>query len=169
MKFLTKRKKQKGFTLLEVLIASLILAVVAVGVLGLFTTAVLRNTTAGDHGTRVTEYAQDKMEQLMGLGFSDVASNTLTYPTTTTGGLGLTAGGSVTFASPATGYVDYVRADGSPSASSTGAAYMREWLIADDISGAPTLKTITVRVQKMNEVKGEVVPYTVLVSQKSSN
>lgn len=163
------KKNSRGFSLIEVLIASLILAVVAVGVLGLFSVAVLRNTTAGDHGTRVTEYAQDKMEQLMGLGFSDTASDTTSYPTAATGGTGLTAGGGLTSTAPVTNYVDYIKYDGTPSASSTNAAYIRMWQIADDVSGAATLKTITVRVQKISEVKGEVLPFTVLVCQKSSN
>lgn len=166
---LSGRKISRGFTLLEVLIASMILAVVAMGILGLFSVAVLRNTTAGDHGTRVTEYAQDKMEQLMALSFSDAASDTTTYPTAATGGHGLSSGGGLTSTSPVTGYVDYIKYDGTPSASNTNAAYIRMWQVADDISGSPTLKTITVRVQKVTEVKGEVVPYTVLVCQKSSN
>ncbi|HVZ16581.1 MAG TPA: prepilin-type N-terminal cleavage/methylation domain-containing protein [Terriglobales bacterium] len=169
MKLARKRKTNTGFTLLEVLIASTILAVVAVGVLGLFSVSVLRNASAGDHGTRVTEYAQDKMEQLMALTFSDIASDVTKSPTYPTGGIGLTAGGGVNPTSPVTNYVDYVMNDGTPSQTNTGAAYIREWKITDDVSGAATLKTITVRVQKIKETKGEVVPYTLLVSQKSSN
>ncbi len=169
MKVRRQKGISRGFSLLEVLIASLLLAIVATGILGLFSIAVLRNSTAGDHGTRVTEYAQDKMEQLMALGFSDTASDTTTYPTATSGGHGLTAGGGLSSGSPTTGYVDYIKYDGTPSASNTNAAYIRMWQIGDDISGSPTLKTITVRVEKISEVKGETVPYTVLICQKSSN
>jgi len=163
------RSKEAGFTLLEMLIASTILLIVATGVLSLFTVAVLRNTTAGDHGTRVTEYGQDKMEQLMALSLNDTTSNTTSYPTAPTGGVGLTAGGNLTVASPAANYVDYIDNSGNPSASSTHAAYIRQWTITDDVSGAAALKTITVRVQKMTEINGAIVPFTVLVCQKSNN
>jgi len=169
MKARDQKGNDRGFSLLEVLFATTILAVVAAGVLGLFSVSLLRNTTSGDHGTRVTEYAQDKMEQLMALSFADSASDTTAYPTAASGGQGLTAGGSLNPSSPSAGYVDYITQTGNPSATSTGAAYIREWTIANDVNGSPTLKTITVRVQKITEVKGEMVPFTVLVSQKSVN
>jgi prepilin-type N-terminal cleavage/methylation domain-containing protein len=160
------RAGEQGFTLLEVLIAAVILVVVAAGVLGLFSVALLQNAAAGDHGTRVTEYAQDKMEQLMVLTFSDTASDVTNYPTSSTGGTGLTAGGSINPTSPATGYVDYINGSGSPTNLPSGAVYIRQWKIADDTA---QIKTITVRVQKITESKGLIAPSTVLVCQKSSN
>ncbi len=161
------RRREQGFTLLEVLIAATILLIVATGVLGLFSFAVVQNSAAGDHGTRVTEYAQDKMEQLMALSFADVGSDTTQYPTAATGGVGLTAGGSLTVSSPTSGYVDYIDSSGSPTTTAANGSYIREWLVVNDATGQ--LKTISVRVQKLRETQGTALPYTTLVSQKSSN
>jgi prepilin-type N-terminal cleavage/methylation domain-containing protein len=159
-------RREQGFTVIEVLVATLILTIAAVGVFGLFGYSQLLNTIQGDHGTRTVEYAQDKMEQLMTLNFSDTSSDPTQYPTASSGGVGLTAGGSINPSSPVTGYVDYINQSGSPSSSSTNAAYIREWLIANDSNVPPQIKTITVYVQKMAEARGSIVPSTVLISQK---
>lgn len=161
------RQRQQGFTLLEMLFAVVILTIAAAGVFALFGYSMLLNSSQGDHGTRTTEYAQDKMEQLMTLNFSDTSSDPTQYPTASSGGHGLTAGGSVNTASPATGYVDYVAADGTPTQSSTNAAYIREWLVANDSNTPPQIKTITVKVQKIAEPNGTILPSTTLVSQKA--
>ena len=42
---------------------------------------------------RATEYAQDKMEQLLSLSFGDVTTDTRTFPAGNTGGSGLAIGG----------------------------------------------------------------------------
>jgi hypothetical protein len=157
--------------MLEVLIATTVLFIAASGVLSLFCVALMQNAVQGDHGSRVTEYAQDKMEQLMGLGFTDTTSDTTQYPTClaqfqTCTGTGLTAGGGVTPSSPITGYVDYIDQNGNPSASSTNAQYIREWQIVNTISGQ--IKTITVFVQKKAESSHQVLPSTTLVSQKGT-
>lgn len=80
-------------------------------------------------------------------------------------GNGLTAGGSINPASPVTDYVDYIDNNGTPGTSSTNAAYIREWLIADDSLSPHQIKTITVFVKKLNQ-GGPIVPTTTLVSQK---
>jgi prepilin-type N-terminal cleavage/methylation domain-containing protein len=164
----TPTQRQQGFTLLEMMFATVILTIAAVGVFALFGSSMLISSTQGDHGTRTTEYAQDKMEQLMTLTFSDTASDPTQYPTASSGGVGLTAGGSINPATPASHYVDYITADGTPSASSTNAAYIREWLIADDSNSPHQIKTITVVVQKIAEARGMIIPSTTLVSQKGS-
>ncbi|MGC2322986.1 MAG: prepilin-type N-terminal cleavage/methylation domain-containing protein [Terriglobales bacterium] len=161
-------QRQQGFTLLEMMFATVILTVAAVGVCALFGSSMLISSTQGDHGTRTTEYAQDKMEQLMTLTFSDTASDPTQYPTASSGGVGLTAGGSINPATPASHYVDYIAGDGTPSPSSTNAAYKREWLIADDNNSPHQIKTITVGVQKIAEANGVILPSTTLVSQKGS-
>ena len=163
-----RSKRQQGFTLLEMLFATVILTIAVAGVFALFGSSMMLSSSQGDHGTRTTEYAQDKMEQLMTLTFSDASSDPTQYPTASSGGVGLTAGGSVNPASPATGYVDYIAADGTPSHSSTNAAYIREWLIADDSNTPHQIKTITVMVQKIAEANGVILPSTTLVSQKGS-
>jgi prepilin-type N-terminal cleavage/methylation domain-containing protein len=161
------RKSERGFTLLEVLIAATILFVCASGVLALFGLAVMQSSAQGDRGTRTIEYAQDKMEQLMALSFSDSTSDLTQYPTVTGTCCGLAAGGSVDPANPATGYVDYIATNGTPQANSTGAAYIREWTIANDSNSPPQIKTITVLVKQLNAT-GAFVPSTTLMSQKCS-
>lgn len=165
------RKNEKGFSILEVLIATTILFIAASGVLGLFCVSLLQNSVQGDHGSRVTEYAQDKLEQLMALSLADTTSDTTQYPTClsqfqTCTGTGLTAGGGVIASSPVTGYVDYIDKTGSPSASSTNATYIREWRIVDTTPNQ--IKTITVMVQKLAESKNQVLPTTTLISQKGN-
>lgn len=165
------RKNEKGFSLLEVLMATTILFIAASGVLGLFCVSLMQNSVQGDHGSRVTEYAQDKLEQLMALSFADTTSDTTQYPTClaqfqTCSGTGLTAGGSVVASTPATGYVDYISSTGSPTASSTNAMYIREWQIANTTPNQ--IKTITVYVQKLAESKNQILPSTTLISQKGS-
>jgi prepilin-type N-terminal cleavage/methylation domain-containing protein len=172
LKMRARRNTQAGFTLLETMLAAAILLIAAGGVLGLFSVAMSENAVVGDRGTRTTEYAQDKMEQLMALTFSDTTSDVTQYPTClslvqTCTGSGLTAGGSVNPASPSTGYVDYVSANGAPSTSSANAAYIREWSIVNDSNTPPQMKTITVVVQALNQ-GGAIVPSTTLVSQKAS-
>jgi prepilin-type N-terminal cleavage/methylation domain-containing protein len=168
-----RKRKQKGFTLLETLLAAAILVIAAAGILGLFGVALMQNSVEGDHGTRTTEYAQDKMEQLMALSLTDTTSDVTQYPTclaivtSTCAGHGLTAGGSVNPASPTTGYVDYIDGNGNPMTSATNAVYIREWLIVNDSNSPTQIKTITVMVKKIIE-SGPIVPSTTLVSQKGS-
>jgi prepilin-type N-terminal cleavage/methylation domain-containing protein len=161
-------KLQQGFTLLEMMFAIVILTIAATGVLALFGSSIMISSSQGDHGSRTTEYAQDKMEQLMTLNFSDTSSDLTQYPTASSGGHGLTAGGSLNSASPSSGYADYIAADGTPTQSSTNAAYIREWLIADDSNTPHQIKTITVMVQKITEANGVIIPSTTLVCQKGS-
>lgn len=172
MRIRPNRRSQKGFTLLETIIAAAILIIVAAGVLSLFGVALTQNSVQGDHGTRTTEYAQDKMEQLMALSLSDTTSDVTKYPTClsqfqTCSGTGLSAGGSINPTSPEFGYVDYVDINGNPVASATNAIYIREWLITDDSNSPHQIKTITVMVKKITDV-GPITPSTVLVSQKGS-
>jgi len=166
------KKSQQGFTLIETLVAMGILVTVVVGILGLFCVALTQNSVQGDHGTRTTEYAQDKMEQLMALGLSDTTSDVTQYPTClaqlqTCSGSGLTAGGSITPASPSTGYVDYIDVNGTPGTSASNAVYIREWLIVNDGNSPTQIKTVSVMVKKITE-QGPMIPTTTLVSQKGS-
>jgi len=164
---MTPKARQQGYGLIEMLFAIVILTIAAAGVFALFGSSMLASSTQGDHGTRTTEYAQDKMEQLMTLKFSDTSSDPTQYPTASSGGVGLTPGGSINPSSPATGYVDYIGPTGSPTSSSTNAVYIRAWLIANDSNTPPQIKTITVMVQKMSEPNNVILPSTTLVSQKA--
>jgi len=165
-------RAERGATLIETVIALLILTIGVLGVMGALSVAITQNWNQGDRATRVTEYAQDKMEQLLALSFSNATSNTAVYPTQSTGGTGLggvmaanaTVGG-VTAGSPVTGYVDYFNSAGTLQSASTGALYIRQWSISTNSTGS--LKTITVVTRAMISSWGATAPFTTLVSMKS--
>jgi type IV pilus assembly protein PilV len=58
-----KLKRSKGFSLIEVMIALVILAVALLALAGLMITTT-KNTSFGGHMTEATTFAQDKLEQL---------------------------------------------------------------------------------------------------------
>ncbi len=166
--------REGGFTILEVMVAAVILLVGIVGVVSLFAIAVAENTAQGDLATRATEYSQDKMEQLLALSFTDGSTNTTVYPPANTGGTGLggamgasTTVGGVTPGSPVSGYADYLDTNGTLLSSSTGAFYSRQWSIAADSTG--NLKTITV-LTTVNRTPATpaAAPSTTLVCLKSN-
>jgi len=165
--------EQRGLSLIETMIATLILLIGIVSVMSLFAVAVTQNANQGDFATRTTEYCQDKMEQLLALSFSDSATNTAVYPPATSGGTGLGSGlapsgtvGSVNTASPSTGYVDYLDAGGNLLPNSTGWFYKRQWSISLDATG--TMKTITVVAIAKTQAGSGTPPWTTLVSYKTS-
>jgi hypothetical protein len=168
-----KISPQAGLSLPETLFATFILLVALSGVMSLFTVAASQTANQGEFATRTTEYALDKMEQLLALSFSDNTTNTTVYPPTPTGGTGLgaslSAGGSVggvTLSSPVTGYVDYLDFNGNLLTSSSGWFYKRQWSIA--LNSAGTLKTITVIATASLSVGGGNAVSTTLVCYKSN-
>ena len=110
-----------------------ILAIVAAGVLPLGLLAVTTTENQGHLMARTTEYAQDKLEQLLTLSFNDTSSDTRVFPATTSGGTGLTVGGSSDTAAPVASYVDYLNIDGHVIDSTGGEPadwyYRRVWQI----------------------------------------
>ena len=72
----SSRRAQCGVTLIETMIAAIVLLVGVCGILNLFTVAVSQNSRQGETATRTTVYGQDKMEQLLALSFNDASSNT---------------------------------------------------------------------------------------------
>jgi len=148
--------------MLEVLIATVILTVVATGLLGPFAISIGLNKSQGELATRTTEYCQDKMEQLLALNYIDTTSDTTQFPTASTGGTGLSDGGGINPNSPVANYVDYVASDGTlQGASAAGAFYKRVW----QISTAGNLKTITVVTATITNGGGAgVTPQTKVVS-----
>ncbi|MFN2406670.1 MAG: hypothetical protein ABR594_11490 [Pyrinomonadaceae bacterium] len=170
----TTSRGERGETLVETMLSSLILGIGILTVVGaLSAVGTKQNWNQGDRGTRTTEYAQDKMEQLLALSFSDAASNTAVYPTQSTGGTGLggvmagsSTSGGVVAGSPVTGYVDYLNSAGSLQTSSTGALYVRQWSISTNAAG--NLKTITVMARALGSSAGDSEPSTTLVAMKSN-
>jgi Tfp pilus assembly protein PilV len=154
--------------MLETLIATVVLLVGVMAQVGLFGITVVQNWNQGDRATRTTEFAQDKMEQLMVLNFADTTTNTAVYPATSIGGTGLTPGGSVPPAAPVASYVDYLDSTGTVQAGAAGAAYRRQWSVA--VNAAGNLKTITVVASALTSPGGGAgaAPSTTLVSMQSS-
>ena len=97
-----RRSTQLGMSLLETVIALTILVLVSVGIMSLTAVALETTENQGHLQSRVAEYAQDKMEQLISLAYGDTSTDTTAFPSASTGGSGLTVGGSWT------GYVDYL-------------------------------------------------------------
>lgn len=179
------QKSQAGMTMVETAIALAMLLVVATGVLGLAAMAVSTTETQGHLAARTAEYAQDKMEQLLALTFCDGGTNGTSGTDTTqfpavagigpsyTGlagcsnmntGVPLT-GGSLNPAAPATGYVDYLDASGSPVTNGNW-EYVRVWQISVP-AGSANLKQISILVQAARGIGSGQAPQSTVVALKT--
>ena len=141
-------RSEAGISLLETMIATGILVVVTMGLLpmGVFATSTTENQ--GHLAARATQYAQDKMEQLLALAYGDSTTDTAVFPATSSGGTGLAVGGSSAPSAPAAGYVDYLDESGtllavSGTTAPAGWFYKRVWQIT---SPSTNLKQISVTV-----------------------
>jgi hypothetical protein len=158
------RRSQAGTSLIEVSIALAILLIASVGIMSLAAMAMITTENQGHLMARASEYAQDKMEQLISLAYTDPNSNTATFPTTPGTGTGLTVGGSSDPAAPATNYVDYLDFNGNPLPIGASAPanwyYIRVWQISTPAGAptfgaiGPTLKQITVTTKVRQGVAG---------------
>jgi len=185
-------RSERGSTLIETMVAIAILLIVVVGLLPVFAIGIQTTNQQGDMATRTTEYAQDKMEQLLTLnainltsdGFNDGTTDTTVFPSVTDGSTGCTGSGGNTCglggtmaASTTVGsvppaavvkyFVDYLDTNGNLLTSSTGAEYTRQWQVSTDSTG--TLKTITIVSTSLKAagVMG-LAPTSTLVCVKSS-
>jgi hypothetical protein len=178
---------ERGFSLVETMVALCLLLVVTAGVLPL---AVLTFRISENHGhllARATEYSQDKLEQLMSLAYGDMVTDTRVFPAVTTGGTGLAPGGSNDTNAPAAGYVDYLTLEGGllPTPVGGGAPadwyYQRVWLVEEigavDAARCPVqasaaqrcLKRITVTTQVRIASQGGVgmIPRSTVTALKT--
>ena len=140
----------------------------------------------GHLAARTTEYAIDKMEQLLALKFCDEQADTRVFPAAANGGTGLAIGGN---SNPATApvalYVDYLDADGSLLASvgvtaPAGWYYSRVWQVSYVIDpGIPcpfpnpppptsALKQITVTAIVARSPGVTIVPQSTVTALKTS-
>ncbi len=125
---------ERGTTLIETSIACGILLVTLAGLMSMGTIATMHTENQGHLAPRTTEYAQDKMEQLLSLAYGDTASDTVSFPTVNIGGSGLVPGGSINTAAPVNLYVDWLAQEGSLLGGGTAPPanwfYERVWQIA---------------------------------------
>jgi Prokaryotic N-terminal methylation motif len=182
-------RRQAGLSLLETMIALTILLVVTVGVMAIATIAVETTENQGHLQSRAAEYAQDKMEQLMSLGYGDgdggagTGTDTTVFPACSpqtnpscSTGTGLAVGGSsnpsAPVSTPGNGYVDYLDSAGNPTTSSGSWYYIRVWQI-DQPAGTTNLKRVTVTAQVRSTVGGTgsgagALPTATVVSLKTA-
>jgi type II secretory pathway pseudopilin PulG len=161
---------EEGFTLFETIIALGLLAIVAAGVLPMGLIATNTTENQGHLAARTTEYAQDKMEQLMALSWGDTTSNTRVFPATPAGGSGLAIGGSLDPAAPVATYTDYLDIDGNVLAAGGGPPanwyYQRVWQVT---TARANLKQITVFARVRTSALGGsgLVPQSTVTALKT--
>ena len=179
------RSGERGTTILEVLVASALLVTLMAGLMSMAGLAISTTENQGHLAARTTEYAQDKMEQLMALAYGDVVSDTRVFPAAASGGRGLAIGGNSNAASPVEFYVDYLDQRGN-LCGSTGAScpaptgttppngwfYQRVWQV-DDVSpswcGAVScLKRLTVTATVARGFGGAMKASSTLTLLKTS-
>jgi type II secretory pathway pseudopilin PulG len=185
-------RSQRGVTLIETMVASAILIIVVAGLLPVFAVGIRTTNQQGDISTRTTEYAQDKMEQLLTLsainlssdGYNDGTTDTTVFPSITDMSTGCTGTGanicglggsmaasssigSIPPAAPVKWFSDYLDVNGNLLASSAGAYYTRQWKVTTN--AANTAKTITIAATSLlSPAASGLAPSTTLVCIKSS-
>lgn len=165
-----KKNSQAGATLIETLIALTILLLVSSGVMSLAAVSMTTTENQGHLLARTTEYAQDKMEQLLALQYPDQRTDTTLFPsavgTACPPACGLTLGGGLNPLAPVAGYSDYVDTSGNPTVAAGNWQYVRVWQISQ---AAPNLIQITVLTQVRNGVgQAGLLPQSTVVSLKAS-
>ena len=145
-----------------------LLLVMMAGLMSVSVIALKLTENQGNLAARTTEYAQDKMEQLLGLAYGDVVSDTRVFPAAFNGGTGLDVGGSSNPAAPVDGYVDYLDQTGNLLASAGGAPngwfYMRVWKISNP---SVNLKQVSVTATVRWGFAGSMPPSSTVVALKT--
>jgi hypothetical protein len=161
-------KSERGVTLIETAIASAILLIAMIGLLTMAGLAAMYTENHGHLEARTTEYAQDKMEQLLALAYTDSVSNTIVFPAAGTGGTGLAVGGSSNPAAPVDGYVDWLGSDGGLLGGGAtppgGWFYERVWQVTSPSAG---LKQITVTATVRSSIGRAMVAKSTVVALKA--
>lgn len=160
---------EEGSTLVEVLIAMAIMATLAAGVLAMAGVALMQSENQGHLAARTSEYAQDKMEQLLVLAFGDTTTDSRVFPATAAGGTGLALGGNSNPDAPVAGYVDFLDARGNLLASNgatppAGWFYERAWQVTQV---SATLKEVRVTATVARSIGRKMKPTATLVTLKT--
>jgi hypothetical protein len=140
--------------MLETIIAGAILLAGFTGVMNLFIVSIVQNKAQGEDSSLATSLSQAKMEQLLGLSFTD---------TTALGGsmAANTTKGSVYPNPVQAGYVIYLDHSGNAVAAAN-AYFQQQWLI--QTGSDANLKTITVSTQSLAAALKGKPPYSVLIA-----
>lgn len=184
------RTAERGVTLVETMIAILVAFIALSAIGGVVFSALISSKNQGVETTRMTAIANEKINELFRLSYSDTSTNT-TLISASTWNVGLTNGGGTGYSSTPcagsdNGYVDFLDASGNSLSGTTcsaaiasGYTFERRWQIAavDDSSGNPIsgLKQITVIVYDTGVVNTNVAnsktaatpPYVTLTTLKS--
>jgi len=132
-------KGESGMTLVESMMAILILLGGLLMMAQVLAVSVLASKTHGRDSGKTTVFARDKMEELTALNFANTS---------------LTAGN----------YSDYLNINGTTATSSTSAAYTRQWQVSDI---STTRKRITVSVASNKSFRYGAAPSATLVTEKT--
>lgn len=140
-KFFSSNNSEAGFSLVETMVATILLATALVSTAQLMVIATRSNITS-QKSTFAATLAQEKMEQLRGLawGFDDLGlpvndytSDITVDPPLPAGGVGLAPSPSNSLAANTTGYVDYLdRFGGSLGGGANppvNTVYVRRWSV----------------------------------------
>jgi hypothetical protein len=165
---------EAGTTLIETMVATSMLLVVMAGLMGMVPLATKITENEGHLSARTTEYAVDKMEQLLELTYGDAQSNTTVFPSVNTLGTGLAIGGSSDPATPVVGFADYLDQSGnvlctiaSPCAATPPPTwyYKRVWQIS---TPSANLKQITVTATVKSSVGGAILAKSTVAAYKTN-
>src|SRR5262249_12854433 len=160
----------EGMTLIETLAALALLLVLMAGVMSVATVALKITENQGNLAARTTEYAQDKMEQLLALTYGDTISDTRIFPAAANGGTGLTVGGNSNPAAAVNGYVDYLDQSGNLLPSNAGPPatwfYMPVWAITSP-AGSVNLKQVQVTATVRFGFGGAMAPISTVTALKT--
>jgi hypothetical protein len=174
---IARLKSARGTTLVETIIATSLLLVVMIGLLSMAALATMYTENHGHLEARTTEYAQDKMEQLLALTYGDHVTSTVVFPAVAGGGTGLSVGGGTSPTAPVNGYVDWLDPFGTLIGGGTAPPatwfYERVWQVscaAATCTNSPPVgvKQITVTTIVKSSVGREIIPKSTIVALKAA-
>ena len=168
-------QSERGLSFVETVFAVSVVMIAALGLLPLGAIATKTTENQGHLMARCTEYAQDKLEQLMALQFGDAITDTRVFPANPNGGTGLggkplaATVGSADPDAPVNQFVDYLNIDGDLLDAAAGVPadwfYKRVWQVTPV---SATLKRITVTAIVKNSIGSTgQIPRATVVALKS--